>query len=661
MAVNPAVDQATPLWQPAEEEKQRFTRFFRSLEEEDRSAGGDAGFRVFKQKGSGGEYYSAFGDNAMHIARWYFSTTGVIKHVKAPVPLPYVTFSANKFSHILRDLLVTRQCRVQIYEGSGANWKVAKSGSPGNLQDFEDLVEIAESSPALALKLGVGGNSTVGVAFAEAAGHVIYTCEFQDDEQYSNLEALLVQNGVKEVIHCEHSHPSVGKVIEVFERTNVVVTERKSKDFSAADIEQDLKRLLGDLFQNLPQLEQKTVMSATSALIKYLDLLSDDSHCGGFKMQPYALKNFMRLDTAVVRALNLLPQPSESQNRSSTVFGLLNQCKTAMGSRLLNTWLKQPLLDVDSIRERHDVVDAFVEDQTLRQGLSDECLRRLVDIRRYVKKFQRGSAGLRDLVALYEVTNKLPKFIDCLSQYGGPHADLLNTRFIAKLENYRSVTMQFSNMVETAIDMESLAHGDYFVRSTFDEELQGLKEQLDNVRQQIEEHHRATARHFGIEQSKLGLHEKFDNVCKGWVFRLTQKQEQSLRHKLKRDEILQANKQGAYFSSPDLRAYSKLYSGTKKDYERSQKELVEKVIDVAKTYTAVFQSVEIVIAELDVLLSFAVTSVNAPTPYVRPTMLPLGEGRIEIIASRHPCVVLHGSIFDRRHLTKFECPVLQMR
>ena len=62
----------------------------------------------------------------------------------------------------------------------------------GNLQDFEDLIEIEESVPALALRLGTGGSNIVGVAFAEAAGHVIQTCEFLDDDKFSNLEALLV-------------------------------------------------------------------------------------------------------------------------------------------------------------------------------------------------------------------------------------------------------------------------------------------------------------------------------------------------------------------------------------------------------------------------------------------------------------------------------------
>eukprot|EP01049_Picozoa_sp_SAG25_P001159 SAG25_NODE_46_length_19040_cov_20.665699_7_plen_790_part_00 len=520
-----------------------------------------------------------------------------------------------------------------------AAWWAAVSSS--SAQQFRLDLTYATLLPRkteVKLRAGAGGQHLVGAAFAEAAGHVIRTCEFVDDDQFSNLEALLVQNGVKEVIHCEQSHAALDKLNDVFERTGVVVTVRKSKDFSAADVEQDLKRLLGNLYHNLPQLDQKTVMAATAALITYLDLLSDDTNSGGFTMQQYTLKDYMRLDTAVVRALNLLPQPNDSQNRASSLYGLLNQCKTPMGSRLLNLWLKQPLLDVTRIKERHSIVAALVDDHTLRQRLSDECLRTIGDIRRYVKKFQRGNAGLQDLIVLYEVTNRLPCFIECLQDYEGPHTDLLSEHFVTKFENYQQITVQFCNMVETAIDMEALAQGLYFVRDSFDEELAELRAELDEVRGEIDAHHEATARKFGLGTDKLGLHEKYDNVCKGWVFRLTQKQEQQLRHKIQKGSILQANKQGAYITSPELRMLSSRYSDAKRQYETSQQDLVLKVTDVARTYTAVFQNMEGVIAELDVLLSFAVVAVNAPIPYVRPEMLPCGEGTITIEAARHPCV-----------------------
>ena len=67
-----------------------------------------------------------------------------------------------------------------------------KRGSPGNLRAFEDMVDMSakESAPALALMLGAGagGAKRVGVAFAENGANLIRTVEFDDDEQFSQLE-----------------------------------------------------------------------------------------------------------------------------------------------------------------------------------------------------------------------------------------------------------------------------------------------------------------------------------------------------------------------------------------------------------------------------------------------------------------------------------------
>lgn len=58
------------------------------------------------------------------------------------------------------------------------------------------------------------------------------------------------------------------------------------------------------------------------------------------------------------------------------------------------------------------------------------------------------------------------------------------------------------------------------------------------------------------------------------------------------------------------------------------------VISVAQTFCAVWETVGTLLAELDLLAAFADLAVNAPTPYVRPTMLESGEAKIELKGSR---------------------------
>ena len=62
------------------------------------------------------------------------------------------------------------------------------------------------------------------------------------------------------------------------------------------------------------------------------------------------------------------------------------------------------------------------------------------------------------------------------------------------------------------------------------------------------------------------------------------------------------------------------------------------VVGVAHTFVEVWEGVAALLAEMDVLLGFAEVAVNAPTPYIRPQMLPPDEGELKLVGCRHPCV-----------------------
>ena len=85
-------------------------------------------------------------------------------------------------------------------------------------------------------------------------------------------------------------------------------------------------------------------------------------------------------------------------------------CTAGMGKRLLNMWLKQPLLDVNEINSRLDLVQAFVEDPALRQELRQH-LKRISDIERLTNNLEKRRAGLQHIVKLYQVEPDLYPFI----------------------------------------------------------------------------------------------------------------------------------------------------------------------------------------------------------------------------------------------------------
>ena len=76
--------------------------------------------------------------------------------------------------------------------------------------------------------------------------------------------------------------------------------------------------------------------------------MGDSSNEKKFKVVPYHLDLYLKMDSGAFRSLNLLPVPGNT-NKTHSVYGILNKCCTVQGQRLLMQWIKQPLMDVIKI------------------------------------------------------------------------------------------------------------------------------------------------------------------------------------------------------------------------------------------------------------------------------------------------------------------------
>lgn len=276
------------------------------------------------------------------------------------------------------------------------------------------------------------------MCFADASVRELGVSEFLDNDLYSNFESLLIQLGVKEcLVQTDSSRKDVelAKLRTIADNCGCAVSERSSMDFGTKDIDQDISRLLRDerAAGTLPQTDLKLAMGAAAALIRYLGVMSDQTNFGQYQLYQHDLSQFMKLDAAALKALNLMPGPRDG-SKTMSLYGLLNHCKTPLGSRLLAQWLKQPLMDVKEIERRQQLVEAFVMDTELRQTMQEEHLRSIPDLYRLAKKFQRKMANLEDVVRAYQVAIRLPGFLGTLEgvmdeQYKDP----LDSEYTSKL------------------------------------------------------------------------------------------------------------------------------------------------------------------------------------------------------------------------------------
>ena len=555
------------------------------------------------------------------------------------------------FRNFLRDALFRLSKRIEIWQSSGRMaWKVAKQASPGNLQDVEEeLGGQVESAPImLAVKVSAkaGEARNVGVCFADASVRELGVTEFLDNDLYSNFESLLIQLGVKEcLIQTDISKKDVelNKLRTIADNCGCAVAERGVADFGTKDIDQDLPRLLKDEHAagTLPQTDLKLAMGAAAALIKYLGVMSDSSNFGQYQLYQHDLSQYMKLDSAALKALNLMPGPRDG-SKSMSLYGLLNHCKTPTGSRLLAQWLKQPLMNIAQIERRQQLVEAFVNDTELRQTMQEEHLRAIPDLYRLAKKFQRKVANLEDVVRTYQVVIRLPGFIQAFEAVmDEQYRDPLDAEYTNKLREYDASFAKLQEMVETTVDLEALDNHEFIIKSEFDENLGTIRKRLDRLRREMNEEHMSVGRDLNQDTEKKLFLE--NHRVHGWCFRLTRNEAGCIRNKKQYQEC-STQKNGVYFTTSSLQAKRREFDQLSDTYNRTQTGLVNEVVTVASSYIPVVEKLAAVLAHLDVIVAFAHVSVHAPTSYTRPTMHPRGTGNTILKEARHPCLEMQDDI-----------------
>ncbi|PIL27652.1 hypothetical protein GSI_10804 [Ganoderma sinense ZZ0214-1] len=627
------------------------------------------------------EYYSVHGPDALYVATHVFRTNSVIKYLGGRAGLPSVTLSESLAKSFLRDALTSKQLKVEIWAPEAGQGKKAtkfildKEASPGNLSAVEDLLfvntDIVSAPIVMAIKIAntpaIPGSTAVktkaiGVAYADSSTRELGVADFVDNDMFSNTETLIIQLSVKEAIiptgttsGTTERDFDLKKLKEVLDRCGVVITERKPSDFTVKNISDDLVRLLNansmpssstDSAAVIPQLSLPTAPASLSALVSYLSLLSDPSNHGAWSIRTHDLSQYMRLDASALRALNLTEAPGNiGSNKNTTLFGLLNKCKTAQGSRLLGSWLKQPLVNRHEILRRQSLVEGFFEDGNTRRILQDDYLKLMPDMHRICKRFQKSIASLEDVVRVYQAVLKLEGFISTIENMETSSEEqkaLLEEIYLTKLKEFEGSLSKYSEMVQQTLDLDELENHNFVIKPDYDARLQSLAEKLSRIRDGLDGEHRKVGKALDLDLDKK-LHLE-NSAMYGYCFRISKNDAKLIQGDKKKYIELNAQKSGVFFTTSTLKELSTEHTEVTEQYSRTQSGLVKEVVNIASTYTPVLEALNNVIAHLDVAVSLAHVAVNAPETYVKPEILERGSGSLVLKEARHPCLEVQDEI-----------------
>ena len=176
--------------------------------------------------------------------------------------------------------------------------------------------------------------------------------------------------------------------------------------FQLPAAEKRIRQQFGDdAAQRLPR-DNPAAMLALGALLDYLHdtQKTDLNHVD--RLDYYRQGQFMELDLTARRNLELT-ETLRGKEKKGSLLWVLDKTKTAMGARMLRSWLERPLLSVRDIDRRADCVERLVNDTVTREELA-LALSGIGDMERLMSRIVYGSAGGRDVVALRAAMEKLP-------------------------------------------------------------------------------------------------------------------------------------------------------------------------------------------------------------------------------------------------------------
>ena len=378
---------------------------------------------------------------------------------------------------------------------------------------------------------------------------------------------------------------------------------------------------------NVPEENELEALQAAGALLTYLHETqkTDLSHIATLNF--YSGGQFMELDLTARRNLELT-ETLRSKEKKGSLLWVLDKTKTAMGHRLIRTWLERPLLSPVQINRRLSAVQDLVEDTIGREEII-LCLKEITDLERLIGRIVYGSAGGRDLVALARGLERLPVLQSLLEGY--PSALLTSLR--QELDGLPELCQTiFATLVD---DPPFSVREGGIIRSGFHAEVDRLRDIQTNGKGLVAAIEVREKERTGIKNLKVGFNKVF-----GYYIEVSKSNYDLVPEDYIRKQTLVNCERFITQELKDLEheILSAQDRITALEYElfcQLRQQAADRVAEIQRTAAAV--------AQVDVLTSFA--AVACSNRYCRPEV-DLSD-KLEITDGRHPVVeqMLKDSLF----------------
>lgn len=361
---------------------------------------------------------------------------------------------------------------------------------------------------------------------------------------------------------------------------------------------------------------QAYAVSAAGGVLQYLRTTQKNSLGQLVNIRSYSTAAFMVLDQFTRRNLELV-ETIRQRKAHGSLLGILDRSVTAMGARLLRTWINQPLLEIKRLNARLDAVEALVSTDMLRDEIAAE-LKQVADIERLTNRIVIGKAGPRDLAALRSALAVVPQLRELIE-------GLVNLSAIA--ERLDPCEPMF-DLIAAAIvdDPPATANTIGIIRAGYSAELDHIFKSSKDARDWIADLESHERRRTGIASIKVGFNKIF-----GYYIEVSKAHTDKVPQDYVRKQTLVNAER---YITPELKEYEALVLHAEEEILETERCLFADLCQQVAKYRSSLLKTARAIAHLDAFLSLAEVAVREG--YVRPQLTE--DNVLHIKAGRHPVV-----------------------
>jgi DNA mismatch repair protein MutS len=322
---------------------------------------------------------------------------------------------------------------------------------------------------------------------------------------------------------------------------------------------------------------------------------------------------YLRMDSATRRNLEITE--TLRGEPAPTLFSLLDECATGIGSRLLRHWLHHPLRDHDALRSRHQAIDILLKDRTKIPAT----LRKFADVERIAARIALRNARPRDLAGLRDSLALLPGLVSLVPSSG---------KLLPELKAQLKIPEDSHRLLQKAIAPEpaGMVRDGGVIADGYSAELDELRGLQSNASEFLVAYERKERERTGIPNLRVAY-----NQVHGYYIEVTNSHAEKIPTDYRRRQTL---KNAERYITPELKAFEDRALSARDRSLALEKSLYDELLQLLQKEILALQTIARALAQLDLLCCFS--EIASKRNYCRPELV--GETTVEIEAGRHPVV-----------------------